>query len=156
MKYILAVVALLFLSSSSLFGQQQQQVSAFSSLSITTSGRNYQQTTASSSTSTSTTTTSTQLYYNIIAPPDDDNCEVDSSNCEESVFDRKKREKLEKDQGRRELYAKKGLNIDEIDKVNTSLSANAIDQMHTPDQFDNAAGGGIIPGMQMSALMEDD
>jgi len=147
MKYSLSVVALLFSSSSSLLGQQQQQVSAFSSSSITTSSRNHQQ-----KTTTSSTTTSTQLYYNIITPPDDDNCEVDSTNCEESVFDRKKREKLEKDQGRRELYAKKGVNIDEIDAVTLS----AIDQMSTPDQFDNAAGGGIIPGMQMSALMEDD
>eukprot|EP00555_Chaetoceros_dichaeta_P005816 CAMPEP_0198263988 /NCGR_PEP_ID=MMETSP1447-20131203/14294_1 /TAXON_ID=420782 /ORGANISM="Chaetoceros dichaeta, Strain CCMP1751" /LENGTH=99 /DNA_ID=CAMNT_0043952779 /DNA_START=287 /DNA_END=586 /DNA_ORIENTATION=+ len=95
-------------------------------------------------TTKTTSTRTTQLFYNIITPPDDENCEVDSSNCEESVFDRKRREKKEEDVGRRELYAKEGLDL------------TAIDQMASPDQFDNAAGGGIIPGMQMSALMEDD
>ena len=152
MKYSLAVVALFFSSSSSLLGQQQPQVSAFSSWSVTKSSRYHhhqQQQTVTSS------TTPTQLYYNIITPPDDDNCEVDNSNCEESVFDRKKREKLEKDQERRALYAKEGLDLDEIEKKKTS-QLSEIDQMATPDQFDNAAGGGIIPGMNLSALMEDD
>ena len=153
MKYSLAVVVLFFSSSSSLLGQQQPQVSAFSSWSVTKSSRYHhqqqQQTTVTSS------TPPTQLYYNIITPPDDDNCEVDNSNCEESVFDRKKREKLEKDQERRALYAKEGLDLDEIEKKKTS-QLSEIDQMATPDQFDNAAGGGIIPGMNLSALMEDD
>ena len=154
MKYSLAVVVLFFSSSSSLLGQQQPQVSAFSSWSVTKSSRYHhhqqqQQTTVTSS------TPPTQLYYNIITPPDDDNCEVDNSNCEESVFDRKKREKLEKDQERRALYAKEGLDLDEIEKKKTS-QLSEIDQMATHDQFDNAAGGGIIPGMNLSALMEDD
>ena len=153
MKYSLAVVALFFSSSSSLLGQQQPQVSAFSSWSVTKSSRYHQQ--QQQTTVTSSTTPVTQLYYNIITPPDDDNCEVDNSNCEESVFDRKKREKLEKDQERRALYAKEGLDLDEIEKKKTS-QLSEIDQMATPDQFDNAAGGGIIPGMNLSALMEDD
>lgn len=153
MKYSLAVVVLFFSSSSSLLGQQQPQVSAFSSWSVTKSSRYHQQ--QQQTTVTSSTTPVTQLYYNIITPPDDDNCEVDNSNCEESVFDRKKREKLEKDQERRALYAKEGLDLDEIEKKKTS-QLSEIDQMATPDQFDNAAGGGIIPGMNLSALMEDD
>ena len=152
MKYILAVVVLFFSSSSSLLGQQQPQVSAFSSWSITKSSRYQQQ---QQQTTVTSSTPPTQLYYNIITPPDDDNCEVDNSNCEESVFDRKKREKLEKDQERRALYAKEGLDLDEIEKKKTS-QLSEIDQMATPDQFDNAAGGGIIPGMNLSALMEDD
>ena len=153
MKYSLAVVALFFSSSSSLLGHYQPQVSAFSSWSVTKSSRYHQQ--QQQTTVTSSTTPVTQLHYNIITPPDDDNCEVDNSNCEESVFDRKKREKLEKDQERRALYAKEGLDLDEIEKGNTS-QLSEIDQMATPDQFDNAAGGGIIPGMNLSALMEDD
>eukprot|EP00588_Corethron_pennatum_P013778 CAMPEP_0194271428 /NCGR_PEP_ID=MMETSP0169-20130528/5197_1 /TAXON_ID=218684 /ORGANISM="Corethron pennatum, Strain L29A3" /LENGTH=99 /DNA_ID=CAMNT_0039013759 /DNA_START=218 /DNA_END=517 /DNA_ORIENTATION=+ len=98
-------------------------------------------------TSTTTKTTSTRtapLFYNVIAPPDDEDCAIDGADCEESVFDRKRREKKEEDVERRELYAKEGLDLTEID------------QMASPDQFANAAGGGIIPGMQMSALMEDD
>lgn len=156
MKYSLAVVALFFSSSSSLLGQQQPQVSAFLSWSVTKSSRyHHHQQQQQQTAVTSSTTPVTQLYYNIITPPDDDNCEVDNSNCEESVFDRKKREKLEKDQARRALYAKEGLNLDEIEKKKTS-QLSEIDQMATPDQFDNAAGGGIIPGMNLSALMEDD
>ena len=154
MKYSLAVVVLFFSSSSSLLGQQQPQVSAFSSWSVTKSSRYHHQQQQQQTTVTSSTPP-TQLYYNIITPPDDDNCEVDNSNCEESVFDRKKREKLEKDQERRALYAKEGLDLDEIEKKKTS-QLSEIDQMATPDQFDNAAGGGIIPGMNLSALMEDD
>mmetsp|Transcript_34804 Transcript_34804/g.41607 ORF Transcript_34804/g.41607 Transcript_34804/m.41607 type:complete len:133 (-) Transcript_34804:292-690(-) len=116
-----------------------QQVSAFSP-----NTSNPHRTMMPTTTTKTTSTRTTQLFYNIITPPDDENCEVDSSNCEESVFDRKRREKKEEDVGRRELYAKEGLDL------------TAIDQMASPDQFDNAAGGGIIPGMQMSALMEDD
>ena len=79
-----------------------------------------------------------------MTPPDDEDCAIDSSNCEESVFESKRREKKESDVELRELYAKEG------------LSLSAIDQATSHDQFDNAAGRGIIPGMQMSALMEDD
>eukprot|EP00588_Corethron_pennatum_P018219 CAMPEP_0194303836 /NCGR_PEP_ID=MMETSP0171-20130528/1647_1 /TAXON_ID=218684 /ORGANISM="Corethron pennatum, Strain L29A3" /LENGTH=99 /DNA_ID=CAMNT_0039054879 /DNA_START=179 /DNA_END=478 /DNA_ORIENTATION=- len=97
-----------------------------------------------STTTKTTSTPTTQLFYNVITPPDDEDCEIDGSDCEESVFDRKKREKKQEDVDRRKLYAKEGLDLTEID------------QMVSPDQFTNAAGGGIIPGMQMSALMEDD
>eukprot|EP00592_Proboscia_alata_P011237 CAMPEP_0194367480 /NCGR_PEP_ID=MMETSP0174-20130528/15572_1 /TAXON_ID=216777 /ORGANISM="Proboscia alata, Strain PI-D3" /LENGTH=103 /DNA_ID=CAMNT_0039143261 /DNA_START=187 /DNA_END=498 /DNA_ORIENTATION=- len=98
-------------------------------------------------TTKTTSTPATQLFFNIIAPPDDENCELESSNCEESVFDRKKREKKEKDAGRQELYA---------EDVKAGLDLSSIDQIGSADQFDNAAGGGIIPGMQLTALMEDD
>ena len=148
-SFLAIVVVLLFTSLSSLL-EQEQQVSAFS-LNTSTNPQRHQTTMTTRTISTRTARTTSQLYYNIITPPDDDNCDVDGSDCEESVFDRKKREQREKDQGRRELYAKKGLDLDEMTKT-----LSAIDQMATPDQFDNAAGGGIIPGMQMSALMEDD
>mmetsp|Transcript_11867 Transcript_11867/g.13195 ORF Transcript_11867/g.13195 Transcript_11867/m.13195 type:complete len:127 (+) Transcript_11867:195-575(+) len=124
-SFLTATVLLL-----SLFGQQ---VSAFSS-------NPHQPMMTTKTTSTRTT----QLFYNIIAPPDDENCEIDSSNCEESVFDIKRRERKQEDAERRELYAKAGIDL------------TSIDRMTSHDQFDNAAGGGIIPGMQMSALMEDD
>jgi len=88
--------------------------------------------------------TTTFLRAMTFEPPADDDCTLDGSDCEESIFDRKRREKKESDVELRELYAKEGLDL------------TAIDRMASPDQFDNAAGGGIIPGMQMSALMEDD
>lgn len=55
------------------------------------------------------------LRYNIITPPDDDNCEIDNSNCEESVFARKKREKNDENEKMRKIYAENGLNLRDID-----------------------------------------
>uniref|UniRef100_A0A7S0G866 Uncharacterized protein n=1 Tax=Proboscia inermis TaxID=420281 RepID=A0A7S0G866_9STRA len=135
MQYFIAVAVLL---SSSL----GQHVSAFSPNTI-----NLHRTMVRTTTTKKTSTPATQLFFNIIAPPDDENCELESSNCEESVFDRKKREKKEKDAGRQELYA---------EDVKAGLDLSSIDQIGSADQFDNAAGGGIIPGMQLTALMEDD
>ena len=67
-----------------------------------------------------------------------------SSDCEESIFDRKKREKKEEQDSLREKFAENGLDLSEIDRA------------ETVDQYQNMAGGGIIPGVQLSALMEDD
>lgn len=129
MQYFLAAAVLLSLSL-------RQQVSAFSP-----NTSNLHRTMMTTKT---TSTRTTQLFYTIMTPPDDEDCAIDSSNCEESVFESKRREKKESDVELRELYAKEG------------LSLSAIDQATSHDQFDNAAGRGIIPGMQMSALMEDD
>lgn len=86
----------------------------------------------------------TALHFNVIMPPDDDNCEIDNSNCEESVFARKRAEKKEENEKLRESYIRGGMTVRDIDLV------------ETVDQFSNAAGGGIIPGMQLTALCEDD
>jgi hypothetical protein len=85
---------------------------------------------------------STQIRYNIITPPDDENCEVDGD-CEESVFARKKRERQDAESNLREKYVESGLNLSDIDR------------METAEAF-NPTGGGIIPGVSLSALMEDD
>ena len=39
--------------------------------------------------------TTTALRSIIIEPPADDDCQIDAANCEESIFDRKRREKAE-------------------------------------------------------------
>lgn len=84
------------------------------------------------------------LQYNIISPPDDDNCELDNSNCEESYFARKRQERNEKEAQLREAYVANGLDL------------SVIDMAESVDQYRNAAGGGIIPGLQLLALMLDD
>mmetsp|Transcript_15896 Transcript_15896/g.23247 ORF Transcript_15896/g.23247 Transcript_15896/m.23247 type:complete len:120 (-) Transcript_15896:155-514(-) len=86
----------------------------------------------------------TNLGAVIFAPPDDDNCELEGSDCEESVFARKKREKGESETKLREAYVANGLKLSDIDRV------------ETVDQYQNAVSGGIIPGVQLTALMEDD
>jgi hypothetical protein len=88
------------------------------------------------------TFTSTRLRYNIITPPDDENCEL-VGDCEESVFARKKRERQDADSNLRAKYVESGLNLSDIDRMETA-------EMYNP------TGMGIIPGVQLSALMEDD
>ena len=89
-------------------------------------------------------TTSTVLNFNIVMPPDEDNCELDNSNCEESVFARKRREKQEENEKLHESYKRGGMTLRDIDVA------------ETVDQYDNAAGGNLIPGINLSALCEDD
>lgn len=86
----------------------------------------------------------TSLKYGIVEPPPDDDCEVDGD-CEESVFDRKKREKKEADGIFRQKYA-----------TDHGLQLTEVDMMETIDQYSNPTGGNLIPGVSLSALMEDD
>jgi hypothetical protein len=104
-------------------------------------------TTTMTTTKTMTTKTTTMLHYTIVSPPDNDNCELgddNDSNCEESYFARKRQEKKDKDLELRNTYIANGLDVDSIDLA------------ESVDQYRNAAGGGIIPGIQLSSLMLDD
>ena len=93
---------------------------------------------------TPTSPPSTRLRFDIIAPPDEDNCELDGSDCEESVFARKKRERQAGETKLREKYTEAGLKLSDIDR------------METPDMYNAGGMNGIIPGVQLSTLMEDD
>ena len=62
------------------------------------------------------TCVSSSLGVTIIKPPDDDNCELEGSDCEESVFARKKREKKESEQNLRDVFVQNGLNLRDIDR----------------------------------------
>jgi hypothetical protein len=55
----------------------------------------------------------------ILQPPDDDNCEIDNSNCEESVFAQKRQEKAEERERLRQEMLKKGMKLTDIDRVET-------------------------------------
>lgn len=59
------------------------------------------------------------LQYTIVEPPDDDNCEIDNSNCEESVFAQKRKEKAEEKERLRNQMLKSGLKLTEIDRMET-------------------------------------
>mmetsp|Transcript_9711 Transcript_9711/g.14693 ORF Transcript_9711/g.14693 Transcript_9711/m.14693 type:complete len:124 (-) Transcript_9711:200-571(-) len=87
----------------------------------------------------------TSLHSIVFEPPAEENCEVDSSNCEESIFDRKRREKGEAEDAIKDRYRMQGIEL------------TSVDLMDSMDQYQNApTGGGIIPGMNLSALCEDD
>ena len=89
--------------------------------------------------------TGTALRSIIIEPPPGDDCNVDGSDCEESIFDRKRREKAEAENATRERYQKRGIELTDVDL------------MESPDQYRNAQlGGGRISGVNLSALCEDD
>jgi hypothetical protein len=78
-------------------------------------------------------------------PPAEENCELDGSDCEESVFARKRREKSEANAATVERYQRQGIALTEVDL------------METVDQYQNApTGGNLIPGVSLSALCEDD
>eukprot|EP00584_Thalassiosira_punctigera_P013922 CAMPEP_0172555430 /NCGR_PEP_ID=MMETSP1067-20121228/58415_1 /TAXON_ID=265564 ORGANISM="Thalassiosira punctigera, Strain Tpunct2005C2" /NCGR_SAMPLE_ID=MMETSP1067 /ASSEMBLY_ACC=CAM_ASM_000444 /LENGTH=126 /DNA_ID=CAMNT_0013343951 /DNA_START=61 /DNA_END=441 /DNA_ORIENTATION=+ len=86
------------------------------------------------------------LYSIIFEPPVEENCELDGSNCEESIFDRKKREKSEANQAIMNRY-----------QMEHGVELTDIDLMESIDQYQNApTGGNLIPGMSLSALCEDD
>jgi hypothetical protein len=88
--------------------------------------------------------TGTALRSIIIEPPPGDDCQVDGD-CEESIFERKRREKAEAENATRERYQKRGIELTDVDL------------MESPDQYRNAQlGGGLISGVNLSALCEDD
>lgn len=89
--------------------------------------------------------TTTSLRSITFDPPDDDNCEVDGTDCEESVFDQKRREQREHDDDVKQRYRAQGIELSDVDLY------------ESVDQYQNVqTGGGLIPGMTLSALMEDD
>ena len=88
----------------------------------------------------------TALRSVVFEPPPEDNCELDGTNCEESIFDRKRREKAEADDAIKERYMnERGIELSDIDL------------MESMDQYQNApTGGNLIAGVSLSALCEDD
>ena len=90
--------------------------------------------------------TSTSLNMSIIfEPPVEDNCELDRSNCEELVFEQKRRERLEANNALVDRARMQGIELNEID------FQESVDQYQN-----NPVGGGLIPGLSLSALCEDD
>lgn len=86
----------------------------------------------------------TAHYAITFEPPPDDNCEIDGD-CEESVFDRKRREKADANAATIGRYQQQGIALTEMDL------------MDSIDQYQNApTGGNLIPGISLSALCEDD
>mmetsp|Transcript_5431 Transcript_5431/g.9886 ORF Transcript_5431/g.9886 Transcript_5431/m.9886 type:complete len:127 (+) Transcript_5431:121-501(+) len=86
------------------------------------------------------------LHSITFEPPPEDNCELDGTNCEESIFDRKKRERTEADNAIVDRYRmERGIEISEADLY------------ESVDQYSNApTGGNLIPGISLTALCEDD
>eukprot|EP00571_Detonula_confervacea_P015176 CAMPEP_0172297248 /NCGR_PEP_ID=MMETSP1058-20130122/344_1 /TAXON_ID=83371 /ORGANISM="Detonula confervacea, Strain CCMP 353" /LENGTH=132 /DNA_ID=CAMNT_0013006377 /DNA_START=69 /DNA_END=467 /DNA_ORIENTATION=+ len=79
-------------------------------------------------------------------PPPEENCELDSSDCEESIFDRKKRERGEADQSIKDRY-----------RTEHGIELNDADLVETVDQYQNVQlGGGLIPGMTLTSMCGDD
>ena len=79
----------------------------------------------------------TNLNYNIVAPPEDD------TENEESFFARKKKEKAAEESLFRERCEEEGLNLSEIDRV------------ETVDMYNNPMGS-LIPGVHLTSMCEDD
>lgn len=80
----------------------------------------------------------THLNYNIVMPPQDDETEN-----EESFFARKKKEKAEEESLFRERCEGEGLNLSEIDRV------------ETVDMYNNPMGS-LIPGVHLTSMCGDD
>ena len=80
----------------------------------------------------------TNLNYNIVMPPQDDETEN-----EESFFARKKKEKAEEESLFRERCEGEGLNLSEIDRV------------ETVDMYNNPMGS-LIPGVHLTSMCGDD
>ena len=94
--------------------------------------------------STSNSNSPTAAYSIVFEPPPEDNCEVDGD-CEESVFERKRRERNEADNSIKDRYAQQGIKLSDAD-LHESI-----------DQYANAqTGGGLIPGVMLSSLCCDD
>jgi len=89
--------------------------------------------------------TSTSLNSIIFEPPVEDNCELDGSDCEESVFEQKRRERLEANNALVDRARMQGIELNEVD------FQESVDQYQN-----NPVGGGLIPGLSLSALCEDD
>ncbi|KAL7524722.1 hypothetical protein ACHAWF_001058 [Thalassiosira exigua] len=87
----------------------------------------------------------TTLDSIVFEPPVEENCELDGSNCEESVFDRKRRERSEADDLIKSRYHMRGIELSDADLY------------ETVDQHQNApTGGNLIAGIHLTALCEDD
>ena len=87
----------------------------------------------------------TSLNSIVFEPPPEDNCELDGSNCEESVFEQKRREKAEAREALNERARLQGIQLSEVD-FQSSV-----------DQYQNApTGGSLIPGMTLTSMCEDD
>ena len=82
-------------------------------------------------------TRATNLSYNIVMPPEDD------TENEESVFERKRKEKADEDAHFRERCDAEGINLSEIDRA------------VTPDMHNNPMGS-LMPGVHLTALCGDD
>ena len=94
----------------------------------------------------STAASSTSLRSIIFEPPVEENCEVDGSDCEESIFAIKRRERAAADDAIRERY-----------RVERGIELTKVDLMESIDQYQNAPlGANLIPGLSLSALCEDD
>jgi len=98
-------------------------------------------TTAPTISSISTTT----LHALTFEPPEEENCELDGSDCEESIFAQKRRERMEAAQATKDRYRAMGVTLSDAD------FATSIDQYQN-----NPTGGGLISGISLTALMEDD
>lgn len=88
----------------------------------------------------------TALRSIIIEPPADDDCQIDAANCEESIFDRKRREKAEAENALKQRY-----------RNEHGVELSDVDFMDSPDQYRNSQlGGSLVLGVNLSALCEDD
>lgn len=88
----------------------------------------------------------TSLRSITFEPLPDDNCELDGSDCEESVFERKRKEKMNANQSTKERYAAMGVQLSDADLIDSNI-----------DQYANAPlGGSLMAGISLSALCEDD
>lgn len=96
-------------------------------------------------TTISSISTTTSLRSIIFEPPPEDNCELDGSDCEDSVFARKRQERNENQQATKDRYRAMGVALSEADFV------QSVDQYQN-----NPTGGGLIAGIQLTALCEDD
>ena len=82
-------------------------------------------------------TRATNLSYNIVMPPEDD------TENEESVFERKRKEKADEDAHFRERCDAEGIALSEIDRA------------VTPHMHNNPMGS-LMPGVHLTALCGDD
>ncbi|KAL7441004.1 hypothetical protein ACHAXM_007701 [Skeletonema potamos] len=96
-------------------------------------------------TTTAPSISTTSLHAIMFEPPQEDNCEVDGSDCEDSIFARKRREKMEAHQATKDRYRAMGVTLSDVDFV------DSVDQYQN-----NPTGGGLIAGISLSALCEDD
>ena len=88
----------------------------------------------------------THLNSIIIEPSPEDSCEVDSTNCEESIWDRHAAEQAEYNQAVKDKY-----------RTEQGIELTDVDLMETVDQYQNSpTGGNLIGGVALTALCEDD
>lgn len=81
-------------------------------------------------TTISSISTTTSLRSIIFEPPPEDNCELDGSDCEDSVFARKRQERNENQQATKDRYRAMGVALSEADFV------------QSVDQYQNNPTGG--------------